>query len=237
MSAGRIALRPCNGVPDIVEGPAEAGPSLLPDSLIARASFTHGFPHYPYPNLPMALRPVVNRCANSTVRIDHPFTSGQWLCREDSFTESTVCSATRRPARRALDREVADDDRVERHVVLVDRHCTDPIDHVASPGHRSEDRVGGAEPGVSASVMKNWLPLLSRFVMGAQAPGGYLNAVRHGDRVRGVAQVRARHLDREPIARVAPAEAVEIAAGSCGSAGSPAWAMKPARMRWKLIPS
>ena len=54
----------------IGEGPAEEGPSLLPDSLIARASFTHGFPHYPYPNLPMALRPVVNRCANSHQRID-----------------------------------------------------------------------------------------------------------------------------------------------------------------------
>ena len=38
---------------------------MLPDSLIARASFTHGFPHYPYPNLPMTLRSVVNRCANS----------------------------------------------------------------------------------------------------------------------------------------------------------------------------
>jgi hypothetical protein len=46
---------------------------LLPDSLIARASFTHGFPHYPNPNLPMALRPVVNRCANSINRIDRLF--------------------------------------------------------------------------------------------------------------------------------------------------------------------
>ena len=45
--------------------PPKRGPSVLPDSLIARASFTHGFPHYPNPNLPMALRPVVNRCANS----------------------------------------------------------------------------------------------------------------------------------------------------------------------------
>jgi len=53
--------------------PPKRGPSLLPDSLIARASFTHGFPHYPNPNLPMALRPVVNRCANSIVRIDHAF--------------------------------------------------------------------------------------------------------------------------------------------------------------------
>ena len=38
---------------------------MLPDSLTARASFTRGFPHYPNPNLPMTLRPVVNRCANS----------------------------------------------------------------------------------------------------------------------------------------------------------------------------
>jgi hypothetical protein len=49
--------------------PPKRGPPLLPDSLTARASFTHGFPHYPNPNLPMALRPVVNRCANSTIRI------------------------------------------------------------------------------------------------------------------------------------------------------------------------
>ena len=39
--------------------------SLLPDSLTTGASFTRGFPHYPNPNLPMALRSVVNRCANS----------------------------------------------------------------------------------------------------------------------------------------------------------------------------
>jgi hypothetical protein len=50
---------------EIDEGPSEEGPSMLPDSLTARASFTHGFPHYPYPNLPMTLRSVVNRCANS----------------------------------------------------------------------------------------------------------------------------------------------------------------------------
>src|SRR5919106_5887090 len=53
--------------------PPKRGPPLLPDSLIARASFTHGFPYYPNPNLPMALRPVVNRCANSTRRIDRLF--------------------------------------------------------------------------------------------------------------------------------------------------------------------
>jgi hypothetical protein len=40
---------------------------LLPDSLIARASFTHGFPYYPYPNLPMTLRSVVNRCVTATI--------------------------------------------------------------------------------------------------------------------------------------------------------------------------
>ena len=48
-------------VPDRRRPPPKRGPSLLPDSLIARASFTHGFPHYPNPNLPMALRSVVNR--------------------------------------------------------------------------------------------------------------------------------------------------------------------------------
>ena len=56
----------CAAVARIDEGPSEEGPSsLLPDSLTARASFTRGFPHYPYPNLPMTLRSVVNRCANS----------------------------------------------------------------------------------------------------------------------------------------------------------------------------
>src|SRR5437870_9593369 len=64
--------------PDIVGGPSEEGPPLLPDSLTARASFTSGFPLYPYPNLPMTLQPVVNRCANSAVRIDHLFTWSQW---------------------------------------------------------------------------------------------------------------------------------------------------------------
>lgn len=53
--------------------PPKRGPSLLPDSLIARASFTRGFPHYPNPYLPMALQPVMNRCANSIDRIDHLF--------------------------------------------------------------------------------------------------------------------------------------------------------------------
>ncbi len=65
--------------PDIIGGPSEEGPPLLPDSLTTRASFTSGFPLYPYPNLPMTLQPVVNRCANSTVRIDHLFTWSQWL--------------------------------------------------------------------------------------------------------------------------------------------------------------
>jgi len=52
---------------------------LLPDSLTARASFTSGFPLYPYPNLPMALRSVVNRCANSPERIRRRSGMGQWL--------------------------------------------------------------------------------------------------------------------------------------------------------------
>src|SRR5439155_20817608 len=65
--------------PQIVGGPSEEGPPLLPDSLTTRASFTSGFPLYPYPNLPMTLQPVVNRCANSAVRIDHLFTWSQWL--------------------------------------------------------------------------------------------------------------------------------------------------------------
>jgi len=59
--------------------PPKRGPSLLPDSLTARASFTHGFPHYPNPNLPMALRPVVNRCANSTIRI------ARWCSRDKAL--------------------------------------------------------------------------------------------------------------------------------------------------------
>src|SRR5437667_12379941 len=63
----------------IGEGPSEEGPSLLPDSLIARASFTSGCPLYPYPNLPMALRSVVNRCANSIKRIPDASGLGQWL--------------------------------------------------------------------------------------------------------------------------------------------------------------
>ena len=60
---------------------------MLPDSLIARASFTHGFPHYPNPNLPMALRSVVNRCANSTVRIDRLFSLDKGFGGLDSFTK------------------------------------------------------------------------------------------------------------------------------------------------------
>ena len=68
---------------------------MLPDSLIARASFTHGFPYYPNPNLPMALRPVVNRCANSPVRIDRAF-------RFDKVSEVEIplpCKAVRLPMR------------------------------------------------------------------------------------------------------------------------------------------
>ena len=65
---------------------------MLPDSLIARASFTHGFPHYPNPNLPMALQPVVNRCANSIVRIDHLFPLNKGFGGLDSFTkQSGIC--------------------------------------------------------------------------------------------------------------------------------------------------
>jgi hypothetical protein len=48
---------------------------MLPDSLTTRASFTHGFPYYPYPNLPMALQSVVNRCTNSGHRLAHLFVS------------------------------------------------------------------------------------------------------------------------------------------------------------------
>jgi hypothetical protein len=50
---------------------------LLPDSLTARASFTRGFPHYPNPNLPMTLRSVVNRCANSEHMIGSDPLQGQ----------------------------------------------------------------------------------------------------------------------------------------------------------------
>src|SRR5688500_11958375 len=70
--------------------PPKRGPSLLPDSLIARASFTHGFPHYPNPNLPMALRPVVNRCANSIDRIDRLFPLDKGFVGLDSFTSQSA---------------------------------------------------------------------------------------------------------------------------------------------------
>src|SRR5579859_449865 len=56
--------------PGKTEAPPKRGLHVLPDSLTARASFTSGFPLYPYPNLPMTLRPVVNRCANSPSRIN-----------------------------------------------------------------------------------------------------------------------------------------------------------------------
>ena len=69
--------------------PPKRGPSLLPDSLIARASFTHGFPHYPNPNLPMALQSVVNRCANSPVRIDQLFPLDKGFGGLDSFTKQS----------------------------------------------------------------------------------------------------------------------------------------------------
>ena len=66
---------------------------MLPDSLIARASFTHGFPHYPNPNLPMALRPVVNRCANSPKRIPLQGAADKTYRGLDSFTLQSACSA------------------------------------------------------------------------------------------------------------------------------------------------
>jgi hypothetical protein len=74
---------PCSRID---EGPSEEGPSLLPDSLTARASFTHGFPHYPYPNLPMTLRSVVNRCTNSEQILRADRVRGQWLAIKESFT-------------------------------------------------------------------------------------------------------------------------------------------------------
>ena len=81
--------------PDRRRPPPKRGPSLLPDSLIARASFTHGFPYYPNPNLPMALRPVVNRCANSTVRIDHLFRLDKAFRGLVSFTLQSAFRAIR----------------------------------------------------------------------------------------------------------------------------------------------
>src|SRR6266550_8096886 len=79
--------------PEIVGGPSEEGPPLLPDSLTARASFTSGFPLYPYPNLPMTLQPVVNRCANSEFRIDHLFTWSQWLSVKNPLTANGLSMA------------------------------------------------------------------------------------------------------------------------------------------------
>ena len=63
---------------------------MLPDSLIARASFTHGFPYYPNPNLPMALQSVVNRCANSPVRIDQLFPLDKGFGGLVSFTKQSA---------------------------------------------------------------------------------------------------------------------------------------------------
>jgi hypothetical protein len=59
---------------------------VLPDSLTARASFTHGFPHYPYPNLPMTLRSVVNRCTNSEHILPNDGLKGQGFGTKESFT-------------------------------------------------------------------------------------------------------------------------------------------------------
>ena len=82
--------------------PPKRGPSLLSDSLIARASFTHGFPHYPNPNLPMALRPVVNRCANSIRRIDRLFPLDKGFAGLDSFTSQSASTNRARFRRMAL---------------------------------------------------------------------------------------------------------------------------------------
>src|SRR5436189_4564745 len=79
--------------PQIVGGPSEEGPPLLSDSLTARASFTSGFPLYPYPNLPMTLQPVVNRCANSDLRIDRLFTWSQWFGIKNPLQRKALCSA------------------------------------------------------------------------------------------------------------------------------------------------
>ena len=84
--------------------PPKRGPSVLPDSLIARASFTHGFPHYPNPNLPMALRPVVNRCANSPNRIDRLFPLDKGFGGLDSFTLQSASPAQPSPDGKALRR-------------------------------------------------------------------------------------------------------------------------------------
>jgi len=60
------------------KAPSEEGAfPMLPDSHVTRASITRGFPHYPYPDLPMTLRPVVNRCANSRGRVPDAHRAGQ----------------------------------------------------------------------------------------------------------------------------------------------------------------
>src|SRR5204863_1917067 len=79
--------------PNTIGGPSEEGPPLLSDSLTARASFTSGFPLYPYPNLPMTLRPVVNRCANSELRLDHLFTWSQWFGIKNPLQRKALSSA------------------------------------------------------------------------------------------------------------------------------------------------
>src|SRR4029078_12472474 len=74
------------------KAPPERGLPLLTDSLTARASFTSGFPLYPYPNLPMALRSVVNRCANSVKRIPEQSGMGQWLGAKNRLHSEAVLS-------------------------------------------------------------------------------------------------------------------------------------------------
>ena len=127
--------------------PPKRGPSVLPDSLIARASFTHGFPHYPNPNLPMALQPVLNRCANSTARIDRLFPLDKGFGGLDSFTKQSgrAPAHTLRRARfgPGRDRDRVDDDRVERQADarVVDRDCRDLVDHLGARDHAAEDGV------------------------------------------------------------------------------------------------
>jgi hypothetical protein len=93
--------RGARGSPDRRRPPPKRGPSLLPDSLIARASFTHGFPHYPNPNLPMALQSVMNRCANSHPRIDQLFPLDKGFGGLVSFTKQSGWEG-KRPSQRTF---------------------------------------------------------------------------------------------------------------------------------------
>src|SRR6188508_117194 len=193
--------------------PPKRRPSLLPDSLIARASFTHGFPYYPNPYLPMALRPVMNRCANSTDRIDRLFPFDKGFGGLVSFTSQSalprgvrMCGANsvsrgrwRRPR---ADLDAIDRDQLERDADLrvVDRHRRDLVDDVEPIHHLAEDGVGPDRPQCAVEIGEADEPLA--------AVGD--RVVRHRDGVLVVAQAWRRLLDLEPVPGTPLTEVVPV---------------------------